>query len=85
MYFLLAAVVALTDAQQSKHDADERAIYALVQADQSRIDEIWRPKPQMLSDMRASRRCYRDFHLYKVEGCNKELDKVDQDLAKPQE
>lgn len=81
MITILLAALALTDAQQVKHDAEERTIYAMVQADQSRIDEIWRPKPHLLSDMRAARRYYRDFHLYKVEGCATELERVDKDLA----
>ena len=70
----------LTSAQQSKHDADERAMYQKIQAYQRTIDDIWRPKPSVLSAQRAARRCYTDFHLYRVDNCDQELATVYHEL-----
>ena len=80
MLFLLLAM-ALTDTQQAQHDAVELAMYNRLQVDQNAIAEIWRPSASLLSDYRRARRCYTQFHLYKVESCATELDAVDRDLA----
>jgi hypothetical protein len=80
MLFLLIAMF-LTDSQQAAHDAVELAMYNKLQADQSAIADIWRPTHKLLSDYRAARRCYVQFHLYKAEGCGAELAVVDRDLA----
>jgi hypothetical protein len=77
---VLFAVVTLTQAQQDKHDAAELAMYTQLKADQDAIAEIWRPSPKLLSDFRAARRCYTQFHLYKVESCEEQFQQVDRDL-----
>jgi hypothetical protein len=66
---------------QRKHDTNEREMYGRLDADEAKIFAIWRPSPKLLSDYRAARRCYTQFHLYKVEGCDKEIGAVDLDLA----
>jgi hypothetical protein len=76
----LLLAIAMSDAQQAKHDDAERAIYARLQADENAIFAIWRPAPKLLSDYRAARHCYTQFHLYKVDGCEEELERVDRDL-----
>jgi hypothetical protein len=70
---------------QIKHDGIEYALYQRLQADQNAIADIWRPSPKVLSDLRAARRCYTQFHLYKVDGCEAEFAKVDRDLEKPKD
>jgi hypothetical protein len=70
----------LTDALQAKHDQAELAMSVKLHEDQDAIDSLWRPSVQLKSDMRAARRCYVQFHLYKVDGCEDEFKKVDDDL-----
>lgn len=65
---------------QRKHDTNEREMYAHLEADEAQIFAIWRPAPKLLSDYRAGRRCFTQFHLYKVDGCAEELERVDRDL-----
>ena len=72
----------LTDAQQAQHDKQELAMSVKLHEDQEAIDVIWRPSPKMLTDIRAARRCYTQFHLYKVDGCEDEFKKVDDDLSR---
>jgi hypothetical protein len=81
----LVLAAALTQAQQQKHDADEYAMYQRLQAIDEKVWQIWRPDSKLLSDQRAARRCYTNFHLQKVEGCDAEFDKVEQDLGKVKE
>ena len=81
--FILA--VALTEAQQKQHDKIELDLYTRMQADENKVDEIWRPSPKLLSDYRAARRCYVQFHLYKVESCTEQFDQVDRDLGRVKE
>lgn len=81
----LVLAVALTRVQQQKHDADEYAMYQRLKADDDAVWEIWRPSPKLLSDQRAARRCYTNFHLQKVPGCDAEFDKVEQDLSRVKE
>lgn len=78
---LLVLAFALTQAQQAKHDADELAIYQHMKVDEEAVWQIWRPSAQLLSDYRAVRRCYVQFHLYKVDSCDKELTRLDRDLS----
>jgi hypothetical protein len=70
---------------QIKHDTEEFNLYNRLHADQDAIADIWRPSPKLLSDYRAARRCYVQFHLYKAEGCKVEFDMVDQDLNRAKE
>lgn len=63
----------LSSAQQARHDAAELAMYQKLQAYQRAIDDIWQPNPEVLSAQRTARQCYTDFHLYKVDSCDKEL------------
>jgi hypothetical protein len=81
--FIIAA--ALSTQQQAQHDAVELAMYRRLQTAQNQLDEIWRPNSKLLSDVRSARRCYTKFHLYRVEGCKAEFDKVDADLAAAKE
>lgn len=76
----LLLAVALTDAQQAKHDEMERTISARITAQENAIWDIWRPSPRLLSDYRAARHCYTQFHLYKVADCEKEIGQVQDDL-----
>lgn len=80
MLFLLLAM-ALTDTEQAQHDAVELAMYNRLQADQNAIADLWRPPASLLSDYRAARRCYVEFHLYKTESCTAQLAAVDRDLG----
>jgi hypothetical protein len=77
---LIADPKPLTDAMQLKHDKQELAMSVKLHEDQDAIDSIWRPSVQLKSDIRAARRCYVQFHLYKVDGCEDEFKKVDEDL-----
>jgi hypothetical protein len=85
MILTLILAAALTQAQQQKHDAIELALYARMQAAENAVAEIWRPSPKLLSDYRAARRCYVQFHLYKADGCTEEFDRVDHDLSRAKE
>lgn len=82
--FILAMIISdpkpLTDAMQAQHDKQELAMYVKLHEDQDAVESIWRPSPKLLSDIRAARRCYTQFHLYKVDGCEDEFKKVDDDL-----
>lgn len=85
MILSIILAAALTQTQQQKHDAIELALFTRMQADENKVAEIWRPSPKLLSDYRAARRCYVQFHLYRVEGCTGEFDRVDQDLNRAKE
>lgn len=85
MILTLVLAAALTETQQQKHDAIELELYTRMQADENKVAEIWRPSPKLLSDYRAARRCYVQFHLYKVDGCTEEFDRVDRDMARVKE
>lgn len=78
---ILVLAAALTTAQQQKHDAAELSYYSRMQAEENAVYEIWRPSSRLLSDYRAARRCYVQFHLYKVESCDAEFSRVDRDLS----
>lgn len=80
MILSLILAIALTDAQQASHDEMERSISARLTAQENAIWQIWRPSSSLLADYRAARRCYTQFHLYKVDDCEKELGKVSDDL-----
>lgn len=82
MILTLLLALALTDAEQAKHDEMERSLSARLTAQENAIWDMWRPGPKVLSDYRAARRCYTQFHLYKVDDCEKELGQVDDDLKK---
>lgn len=73
-------VQATFDGLQIERNNEEFEMSKRLRADQDAIDDIWRPSPQLLSDIRAARRCYTQFHLYKVDSCKDELDRVDHDL-----
>jgi hypothetical protein len=79
--FLFALAMALTEAQQAKHDANEWAIYQQMQADESTIADIWRPGAKLVSDDHKLRKCYVQFHLYRAANCNAELTQLDHDLG----
>jgi hypothetical protein len=81
MILSLILFAALTEAQQKKHDATEIALYSRMMNYEDAIAQIWRPSPKLLSDYRAARRCYVQFHLYKVESCTDEFGRVDHDLS----
>lgn len=83
MFLSLILAVALAEADQAKHDALELAMYQKMHSYQDAIAEIWRPSPKLLSDYRAARRCYTQFHLYKTESCSAEFYKVEVDLGRP--
>lgn len=85
MILTLVLAAALTEAQQQKHDAIELELYTRMQADENAVAEVWRPSTKLLSDYRAARRCYVNFHLYKVESCKEEFDQVDHDLGRAKE
>lgn len=85
MILTLILAAALTEAQQQKHDAIELDLYTRMQADENKVAEIWRPSPKLLSDYRAARRCYVQFHLYKADSCTEEFDRVDRDLNRAKE
>lgn len=70
---------------QIQHDTTEYEMYNRLQKDRDAIEDIWRPTPQLLSDYRAARRCYTQFHLYKADSCQAELAKVDRDLERPKD
>lgn len=72
----------LTDAKQAKHDQAELAMSVKLHEDQDAVADLWRPSAKLLSDYRAARRCYVQFHLYKVDGCEDEFKKVDDDLSR---
>jgi hypothetical protein len=78
---LLLFVIALTDAQQARHDATERVMYQRIQADKATISDLWRPSPRLLSDYNKAHACYVQFHLYRVTECDALLDRVDRDLG----
>ena len=87
---LLFLAMALTDAQQVQHDADEWRMSQKLQADQAAIADMWRPAPKMhifrqngklLVDYRKAQRCYVRFHLYRATSCDAELATVDRDLG----
>jgi hypothetical protein len=80
MILPLILALALSDAEQAKHDDMERSISARLAAQENAIWEIWRPSPKVLSDYRVARHCYIQFHLYKVDGCEKEIGQVADDL-----
>lgn len=73
--------MALTNAQQARHDADEWKIYQRMQSDEATIADIWRPDAKLISDDRKLRKCYVQFHLYRAADCNAELTQVDHDLG----
>jgi hypothetical protein len=73
-------LLVLTAAQQAKHDAIERAAYERLQEQTRSIFEIDHPGKQMVADYNKAGRCYVKLHLYRVQDCDKELDKVDRDL-----
>jgi hypothetical protein len=79
---LLFLAIALTEAQQAKHDATEWVMYQQIQSDKETIADIWRPNPKLLSDYRRLQRCYVQFHLYRAMDCNNELTEIDLDLGK---
>lgn len=80
MILTLLLALALTDAEQAKHDEMERSLSARLTAQENAIWAIWRPSASLLADYRAARRCYTQFHLYKVDDCEKEIGKVNDDL-----
>lgn len=82
MILSLLLAVALTEAQQQKHDADELAMYTRLKSYESTIADIWRPSPKLLSDYRAARHCYVQFHLYKEESCSAAFYRVEVDLQR---
>jgi hypothetical protein len=79
---LLFLAIALTEAQQAKHDASEWVMYQQIQADKETIADMWRPNPKLLYDYRRLQRCYVQFHLYRTTDCNNELTEIDLDFGK---
>jgi hypothetical protein len=78
---LLFLSIALSNAQQRKHDVAEWRMYQRVQADKEAIADIWRPHSKLLADYRRAQRCYTRFHLYRATSCDAELANVDRDLG----
>lgn len=77
----LLLALALTPAQQTKHDDIERAAYNRLQAQTQSIFEQDHPEKKMVDDYKKARGCYTKLHLYKTPNCDRELGKVDADLA----
>jgi hypothetical protein len=78
---LLFLSMALSNAQQLKHDVAEWMMYQRVQADKEAIADMWRPRSKLLADYRRAQRCYVRFHLYRCTSCDAELANVDRDLG----
>jgi hypothetical protein len=80
MLFLFLAI-AHTDAQEARHDHEERKIAHRIQAEQEAISDIWRPNAKLVSDYRRAQNCYTKFHLYKVPNCDAPLAQVETDFG----
>lgn len=80
MLFLFFAI-ALTDAQQARHDRTELAIYQRIQTAQQAISDIWRPNAKLMADYKKAQTCYTNFHLYKAADCDAQLRQVESDLG----
>jgi hypothetical protein len=78
---LLFLAIALTGAQQAKHNTNEWSIYQLMQSGETTIADMWRPNAKLLSDYRRLQKCYVRFYLYRAVDCNAELTQVDLDLG----
>jgi hypothetical protein len=83
MFIAMALALALTNSQQTKHDDIERAAYDRLQAQTQSIFEQDHPSKKMVDDYKKARACYTRLHLYKVQNCDKELNRVDDDLKQP--
>jgi hypothetical protein len=52
-----------------------------IQADDAVIADMWRPPAKLIADYRKARRCYAQFHLYRIGSRDTELKKVETDLG----
>jgi hypothetical protein len=78
---LLFLSIALTNTQQTRHDANEWKMYQQIRREESVIADMWRPPAKLAADYRKARNCYVKYHLYRAASCSAELNKVEMDLG----
>lgn len=83
LLLLLSAAAAFAkphSVPSAERDNRERAMAMRLQAQEDHIWRLWLPGKRLMRDYRAAHKCYTQFHLFKVDRCDRELDRVDYDL-----
>lgn len=83
LLLLVGAAMALAkphSVPSAERDKRERDMAIRLQAQEDHIWRLWLPGRTLLKDYRRARKCYTNFHLFKVDTCDRELDRVDLDL-----